>query len=69
MKERLKKAATLAEEHWSYLRGVLEMDDIPHKEITRIGYHYKTAFVHGFKHCLEDKVRYETEIDNIINGG
>jgi hypothetical protein len=55
MKERLKKAATLAEEHWSYLRGVLEMDELLPKEIARIGYHYKTAFIHGFKHCLEEK--------------
>ena len=43
----------MANDHWSYVRGGV----IAHEEVLSedtidkiIGHHYKTAFIHGFKH-------------------
>lgn len=51
-------AENLAEAHWGYIQGVLEH---AYKEasggeeyVKEIGYHYKTAFVHGWKHAKEE---------------
>ena len=42
----------LAEEHWSYIEALL----LAHGEkdiLEVIGFHYKSAFIHGFKHGVE----------------
>jgi len=45
--------AEQAELHWGYLRGVLQAHGI-HSSLADIcGHHYKTAFVHGWKHGQE----------------
>ena len=53
------RAWELAEEHWQYVRAVLEHDFRENEEskaiIEVIGFHYKTAFVHGYKHGVEDQ--------------
>lgn len=46
-------AEKLAEKHWQYIEGILKKEGTPEQEINRIGYHYKTAFVHGYKHAIE----------------
>ena len=48
------KAEQIAEEHWEYLKGVLENAGLLDYRIEEIGYHYKTAFIHGWKHALEE---------------
>ena len=52
------KAKQIANEHWEYLKGVLEVTvsgfKLPAFQIEAIGYHYRTAFVHGWKHALEE---------------
>ena len=47
----------MAEAHWSYVRKVIEQQHnydiggiIPDEVIDLVGFHYRTAFVHGFKH-------------------
>jgi len=46
-------AQELAEEHWNYVENLLKAHKISKAEIGTIGFHYKTAFVHGFKHGVE----------------
>ena len=43
----------LATDHWSYLKKLLEEHDVSEAEVNLIGFHYKTAFEHGFKHGVE----------------
>lgn len=45
-------AQELAEKHWNYIENLLKRikDD---EMVETIGFHYKTAFVHGFKHGVE----------------
>lgn len=42
------EAKKLAEEHWAYIRGLLNLHEVAGREV--IGWHYKTAFIHGYKH-------------------
>ena len=49
--DRKKIAKELANMHWSYIRQMLVHDQLTDIEIERIGFHYKTAFEHGFKHA------------------
>lgn len=50
----MNRAEELAEAHWEYIEGILAVHNVTIAEITACGYHYKTAFVHGYKHALED---------------
>ena len=47
-------AKELSEAHWSYVRKILFHDGLFEKEIERIGFHYKEAFRHGWKHSDQD---------------
>jgi len=51
--EREQAAVALANDHWAYIRQIIYHDCVNDKEIERIGFHYKAAFVHGFKHAEE----------------
>ena len=51
--EELKEAEQLAKDHWEYLSGLLQAHRICYEEKAIAEYHYKTAFIHGFKHALE----------------
>jgi hypothetical protein len=44
---------TLAEAHWLYLESVLKVHFVLNEEIKIAEHHYKTAFIHGFKHGVE----------------
>lgn len=46
------RASELAEAHWEYIKGVLEIHG--QKELDVIEYHYKTAMIHGYKHGQTD---------------
>lgn len=61
------KASRLANDHWSYvhdlckttLDSALDGFDIiasisKEQLIEVIGFHYKSAFIHGYKHAIED---------------
>lgn len=44
----------LIDRHWAYIKNVLTNHAVAGSEISRIGFHYKTAFHHGYKHAVED---------------
>jgi len=49
-----------AAEHWEYVKSVIEMHEQAYRQIDvldvveLIGFHYKTAMEHGWKHGLEE---------------
>ena len=44
----------LAWDHWGYVEIVLEKHGVPPNIISVCGFHYRTAFDHGYQHALED---------------
>ena len=46
-------AKKLANDHWNYIKSLLETHDKPQNIIDIIEFHYQTAFIHGFKHGVE----------------
>jgi hypothetical protein len=56
------KVIKMVDDHWEYVKSILEMElpidmQIINREdyLDRIGHHYKTAMIHGYKHGKEDK--------------
>lgn len=44
----------LVEDHWQYVKEVLEAcNSKTSYEINEIGFHYKSAMIHGWKHAKE----------------
>jgi hypothetical protein len=50
----MKDQHEIAEEHWRYIEAVLSVHERSKEVIEMIGFHYKTAFVHGWKHGMEE---------------
>ena len=52
-------ANNLAEDHWEYIRALLEQDlpeDMSYSKreyIDNVGFHYRSALVHGIKHGVK----------------
>ena len=44
----------MAQAHWNYVRSVLTAHGVPQSTILLIGFHYTSAFEHGYKHGNED---------------
>jgi len=44
----------LAKAHWDYIDEVLVKDGVSLRDRWRIGFHYKQAMIHGYKHALQD---------------
>ena len=55
------KSKELANAHWNYIRGVLDNTPLGDKVIEVIEFHYITAFIHGYKHGVEDTESDHTE--------
>ena len=53
------EAQKLAEEHWSYIGKLMEL--MLGRELELLKFHYTEAFIHGYKHGLEDSVWIEQE--------
>ncbi len=53
-KAQANKDVVLANAHWSYIRGLLVAHGVIEEEVDIIGFHYKEAFKHGWKHAKED---------------
>jgi len=49
----MKSAKQIAREHWNFIKKVLETHGEDPEVIKRVGFHYRTAFVHGYGHGLE----------------
>jgi len=41
--------------HWSYIEQVLLTHGEDKNIIEKIGFHYKSAMIHGYKHGLDDR--------------
>ena len=54
------KVKQLASDHWQYLKSVLEIHGADTEQIEIIGFHYRSAMIHGFKHGLEEKLDKQT---------
>lgn len=48
---------TLARQHWAYVESVLKAHQVHNTVVEVCGHHYRTAFVHGYKHAIEDLER------------
>jgi len=46
----------IAEAHWNYIKDLLLNHKIAKDKINLVGFHYKTAFVHGYKHGQEELI-------------
>lgn len=49
--EELKK---MCDEHWKFIEDILLHHSVNEDEIKRIGFYYKSALFHGYKHALTD---------------
>lgn len=49
----IEHAVTLADDHWSYINRLLDAHGASEETRQVVGFHYKSAFVHGFKHGCE----------------
>ena len=54
----------LAANHWAYVAGVLANHGLTVDEIDVYGYHYQTAFVHGYKHAIQDVSQLATLVEH-----
>jgi len=46
----------LADDHWEYIEEVLRLEGVEEERIDRTGFYYKTAFIHGYKHGIDNSV-------------
>ena len=58
------RANELADAHWGYVSEVLKKHMVSDNMIEIAGFHYKSAFVHGYKHAIEDIDEEETSGSN-----
>ena len=49
-------AMELADAHAEYMKKLLTVHNIAPWVIKQILFHYKTAFIHGFKHAITDPI-------------
>jgi len=54
MKERTDHAKELADQHWKYIKNLLLIHKVESPELITIGFHYKSALIHGYKHGWDD---------------
>ncbi len=59
-----KRVEQMAKDHWDYVKKVLKYDGIPPKTMTLIGFHYQSAFIHGYKHGREVKMKRRSKYDH-----
>lgn len=45
--------AEIAADHWSYIENLLTTHMVDGDLVEIVGFHYRTAFVHGWKHAME----------------
>jgi hypothetical protein len=51
-----KSIQDLIDKHWAYVEDILKTHGAGEQELELSGKHYKTAFLHGFKHGYEAKL-------------
>ena len=50
----MERGKELAEMHWNYIKELLQSHNEESEIISLVEFHYKTAFIHGYKHAIED---------------
>ena len=45
----------LSNEHWVYVKALLLTHNCSKENVDKIEFHYKTAFIHGYKHGINAK--------------
>lgn len=53
----IEKPDELALNHWSYVEALLEKHGEDKATIDKIGFHYRSAMIHGYKHGQEEYER------------
>lgn len=53
----IKPADKLAMEHWIYVEALLKNHGEDKTTIEKIGFHYRSAMIHGYKHGQEEYER------------
>lgn len=61
------KAKQLAEAHAGYIESLLEAHGEDKEVIEKILFHYKTSFIHGFKHGQEELLEEQKRDDSFMN--
>ena len=56
MEQHMKRANELASDHWGYIYSLLAAHQINQGTIDIVRFHYLSAFVHGYKHAIEDNL-------------
>jgi hypothetical protein len=52
--------------HWRYVHALLEVHGVSEDQLIIIGFHYKSAMYHGYKHGIEDgKIKNRDNARNI----
>ncbi len=53
IKKEESKIDVLINDHWEYIETLLRMHCEDEETIEKIGFHYQSAFKHGWKHARE----------------
>ena len=56
-KTHIEKGKQLANEHWSYIESLLVTHKVDKQTIDIVKFHYISAFIHGYKHGLEESIK------------
>lgn len=56
------RAKELADAHWQYIESLLKAHKVLSLDIEIVGFHYRTAFIHGHGHGVEDAINEEEGI-------
>jgi len=48
-------ATELADAHWSYVEELLMAHQVQAQKVDEAKFHYKSAFIHGYKHAMEEQ--------------
>lgn len=49
----LDEVKALVDAHWKYVEGILRLDGRSEGTVKEIGWHYRSAMLHGYKHGVE----------------
>ena len=60
------EAEALADAHWSYIESLLKVHRTGSEALAEIGFHYKSAMIHGFKHGVESERARMLETEEVI---
>lgn len=54
----------LAMAHWDYVKRLLDVHQVDEFTVRAIGFHYVEAFMHGYKHAVEERDAWQKPYDD-----